>query len=87
MKKLILTIAVSLLVLSCYQTGEITQKPSDFVIIHGKTYKIMRIVPKRGYDAIWIMYPKDSIDTMPQSINYEVGNSKHSATKTIIKVN
>jgi hypothetical protein len=86
MKKLILTIAVSLLILSCNETGEIIEQPSDFVIIHGKTYKIMRIVPKEGYNSIWIMYPKDSLDTMPQSINYIRSNGKTSTSETIIKV-
>jgi len=86
MKKLILTIAVSLLFLSCREKGEITDQPSDFIIIHGKTYKIMKIVPKKGYNSIWIMYPKDSLDTMPQSINYIRSNGKTSTPETIIKV-
>jgi len=86
MKKLILIIAVSLLILSCNETGEIIEQPSDFIIIHGKTYKLMKIVPKKGYHPIWIMYPKDSLDTMPQSINYEVQSGKTSTNETIIKV-
>lgn len=88
MKKLILTIAVSLLILSCNTTerGEIRSEPSDFIIIHGKTYKIMEVVPKEGRRAIWIMYPKDSLDTMPQSINYNIKIGKHLRTETIIKV-
>jgi hypothetical protein len=86
MKKLILTITVSLLILSCNERGEITDQPSDFIIIHGKTYKLMRVVPKEGCNSIWIMYPKDSLDAMPQSINYIRSNGKTSTSETIIKV-
>lgn len=85
MKKLILFISVMLFV-SCSDKGEITTEPTDFIIIHGKTYKLMQVVPKYGYRSIWIMYPKDSTDQMPQTINYDVQQDKHSVTETVIKV-
>lgn len=73
---------------SCNNRGEIIDQPADFIEIHGKVYKLMRIQPS-GYAfdrAIWIMYPKDSTDAMPTSINYEVTENKTNKIETVIKV-
>lgn len=86
MRKLFLIIPL-LAFYSCSKTGGIQHEPKDFVVIHGKTYKLMSITPCENCRAIWIMYPKDSTDNMPQSINYEVMESKNTRrTETIIKV-
>jgi hypothetical protein len=78
MKKLITAIACVVLLSACLEKGEILESPSDFIIIHGKTYKLMNVVPSDGGRGIWIMYPKDSTDSQPTVINS--GNS------TVIKV-
>ena len=80
MKKLAILLIFSLF--SCGESGVITKNPQDFVIIHGKTYKLMQICAG-GSDYIWIMYPKDSLDSVLQTINYQSGKT----TTAIIKVN
>ena len=85
MKKLILLLLFSLF--GCYSNkGEIKNIPTDFIIIHNKTYKLMRVVPCDLCEPIWIMYPKDSIDSQPQVINYNVSRGKNVVNNTIIKV-
>lgn len=89
MKKLITAIACVALLSACGEKGDIVEAPSDFIIIHGKTYKLMRVVPSDGDDAIWIMYPKDSTDSQPTIINYEVptgDKNNQTANETVIKV-
>jgi hypothetical protein len=46
----------------------------------------MRVVPSDGDHAIWIMYPKDSTDSQPTIVNYEVRQGKSSRNETVIKV-
>jgi hypothetical protein len=87
MKKLITAIACVVLLSACSEKGEVVESPSDFIIIHGKTYKLMKVVPSDGDRAIWIMYPKDSTDTQPTVVNYEVPQGKSSRNETVIKVN
>lgn len=86
MKNLLL-ILFSLILFSCSKKGEIHTQPHDFIIIHNKVYKLMSIVPCDGCNRIWILYPKDSTDQMPEVINYNVKEGKHTVTETIIKVN
>jgi len=85
MKKL-LFLLVSLLFISCYQKGTVRHEPTEFIEIHGKIYKLMSVTPCTGCNAIWIMYPKDSLDSQPQIINYDVSNGKFTSNQTIIKV-
>jgi hypothetical protein len=89
MKKLITAIACVVLLSACKEKGEVVESPSDFIIIHGKTYKLMKVVPAYGERAIWIMYPKDSADSHPTIINYEVstgGKNNGTSGETMIKV-
>lgn len=91
MKKQILVLLLPILFsMSCTETGEIQQQPVDFIIIHGKTYKLMQVTPKANSNAIWILYPKDSLDSMPTVMNYDITESsgKHTTSKnnTVIKV-
>ena len=85
MKKLITVIACVALLSACGKKGDIVQAPSDFIIIHGKTYKLMRVVPSDGDRAIWIMYPKDSTDSQPTVVNYEVSTGGGKITKQLMK--
>ena len=89
MKKLLLTILISSLFIACSKKGEIIQSPEDFIIIHGKTYKLMKVVPEDNERPIWIMYPKDSLDKQPESINWTYttrGKSRTTHSQTLIKV-
>ena len=67
MKKLAILLIFSLF--GCSTPGKINHAPVDFIIIHGKTYKLMNITVDTGGNTIWIMYPKDSLDSVPQTIN------------------
>ena len=94
MKKLLLillTLVTLLIVISLNscerpRRGEIFKQPQDFVEINGKVYKLVRIVPENGYDAIWIMYPKDTADKMPTVLNYNVQSGKLLVNETVIKI-
>lgn len=46
----------------------------------------MRVIPCNECHAIWIMYPKDSTDSQPQIINYNVSSGKSTINQTLIKV-
>jgi hypothetical protein len=86
MKKILLGLGLITLI-SCSERGEIREQASDFIIIHGKTYKLMRVVPSDGANPIWIMYPKDSNDAMPTILNYQVQQGKTTVNQAVIKVN
>jgi hypothetical protein len=85
MKKVLFLLA-SLLFISCNERGTITNEPTEFIEIHGKVYKLMRVTPCTGCNSIWIMYPKDSLDSQPQIINYNVNKGKYSVNESVIKV-
>lgn len=86
MKKLLLTIGISITLLSCSERGEVKNKPTDFISIHGKIYKLVRIVPCDDCRGIWIIYPKDSSDAQPEIINYDDQSGKTTYTETVIKL-
>lgn len=85
MKKLLLGLLLISLT-ACSTRGEIDHQPTDFIIIHNKTYKLMSIVPCGGCNSIWIMYPKDSTDAVPTSIGWVEQQGKVRVQKTVIKV-
>ena len=85
MKKILLGLGLISLV-ACSERGHVSEQPSDFIVIHGKTYKLMRVVPADGENSIWIMYPKDSNDVMPTILNYNVPQVKGTINQTVIKV-
>lgn len=78
-KKLAILLIFSLF--GCGENGTVTEEPKDFIIIHGKTYKLMQVCAG-GSDYLWIMYPKDSLDNVPQTVSYKSGKKY----QTIIKV-
>ena len=80
MKKLVILLIFSLF--GCSTPGTVLDEPKDFIIIHGKTYKLMSVAADNAGHYVWIMYPKDSLDNVPQSINYKSGKTN----QTIIKV-
>lgn len=85
MKKILLaTLLIGMM--GCSQRGEVHQKPQDFIEINGKVYKIVKVVPADGEDAIWIMYPKDTKDNLPTVLNYDVREGKHTRNETVIKI-
>jgi hypothetical protein len=86
MKKILLGLGLITLI-SCSERGEVYDQPTDFIIIHGKTYKLMRVIPSDGANGIWIMYPKDSNDAMPTILNYQVQQGKATVNQAVIKVN
>ena len=85
MKKILLVLSIVVLS-SCEKRGQVTQQPQDFIEINGKVYKLVRVVPEDGYEAIWIMYPKDTADKMPTVLNYEVQDGKITRTESVIKI-
>lgn len=86
MKKIIiLSSALVLLLASCGKKGEITDEPSEW-LINGKMYKLVQVVPADGANAIWIMYPKDSTDKPPVSINWTQNSGKTTVGNAVIKI-
>lgn len=89
MKKVINILIVMLTIVlfsGCSEKGDINTQPHDFIEINGKVYKLMSIVPCDNCNSIWIMYPKDTADAMPQSINYNVREGKQDVNHTVIIV-
>lgn len=90
MRNILLILFASILFISCSKEGEVERPPKDFIIIHGKTYKLMKIVPEDNGRAIWIMYPKDSLDKQPEVINWTFSSSNGKTqsvhSETLIKV-
>ena len=81
-----LIIGLICLLASCQERGTIDSQPQDFIEIHGKVYKLIKIVPEKGEHSIWIMYPKDSADDIPQVINYNVQSDKTTYNQSVIKI-
>lgn len=86
MKKLLTISLLAILLVACNKRGEVHEQPSDFIIIHGKTYKLISVVPAYDAHPIWILYPKDSNDAMPTIINYERQNGKTTVNQAVIKI-
>jgi hypothetical protein len=88
MKKLIniLLIVICITFFSCSKKGEIPTEPHDFMVINGKVQKLMSVVPCDGCNSIWILYPKDSTDAMPEILNYNVREGKQDVNHTLIIV-
>ena len=85
MKKILLaTLLIGMM--GCSQRGEVFQQPQDFIEINGKVYKLLKIVPSDGENAIWIMYPKDTTDKVPTLFNYDVKKGKTHQNETVIKI-
>lgn len=83
-----LLLSVAFLVTGCVDKGQILQEPVDFIIIHGKTYKLMQIAPRDGIaQGIYILYPKDSTDAQPEILNWKERSGKTTINRTLIKVN
>lgn len=72
--------------MSCTERGQIISPPIEFIEIHGKVYKLTKIVPAANERAIWIMYPKDSSDNISTILNYQEQNGKYTKDQTIIKI-
>ena len=83
-KILIATLLIGMM--GCSQRGEVFQQPQDFIEINGKVYKLLKIVPADGENAIWIMYPKDTTDKVPTLLNYDVKKGKTHRNETVIKI-
>jgi hypothetical protein len=83
-KILIATLLIGMM--GCSQRGEVFKQPQDFIEINGKVYKLLKIVPADGENAIWIMYPKDTTDKVPTLLNYDVKKGKTHQNETVIKI-
>lgn len=86
MKKILLAIMSIVVLSSCSKRGDVEYAPTNFIEINGKTYKLVRIVPEDGERGIWILYPKDTLDKMPQVVNYKTNQGKQVVMETVIKV-
>jgi hypothetical protein len=85
MKKLLIaTLIIGMM--GCSERGVVFQQPQDFIEINGKVYKLLKIVPADGENAIWIMYPKDTTDKVPTLLNYDVKKGKTHQNETVIKI-
>lgn len=83
---LITTLMLGFSLTSCNERGKITQPPMDFIEIHGKVYKLVQVVPSENDYPIWIMYPKDSADKMPNIINWVEKHEKINTPNTVITI-
>ena len=82
--KYLLILLTLLCLSSCDKAGTIHQPTAHLIEINGKVYKLVSIVPSRGDFPIWIMYPRDSTNSMPTMLNNTVRSGKHSRNQGVI---
>lgn len=71
-----------LFTVSCNQPGSIRHPEADRLLINGKVYRLIWYEPDKIAHGLWIMYPEDSLGTVPTSLGGVVTthHGKHSRT-------
>jgi hypothetical protein len=79
MKKLtfLLITIITLFLFSCSKEGEITGKSKGHIIINGKEYYFIKVVPEDGARPVWLLIPKDSKVETPQNISWKYSCGKN----------
>lgn len=88
MKKLTLIFLV-LLCFACSKEGEILDKSNNHILINGKEYYFIKVVPADGERGVWLLVPKDTKVETPGviSYNYTVNCGKNCwTTKTVTSI-
>lgn len=92
MKKLLLMLFIATITIltSCTKAGEIEQRSPIELQINNKIYKLVDVVPCNNCRSIWIMYPKDSTNSVPTALNWTTtqsnGKSTYTVDHTLIKI-
>lgn len=71
MKKLLIAFLFGIVLISCteHKEGQITNKSVNHIIINGKKYKFLEIVPADGERPVWLLVPEDANVEMPRVIS------------------
>lgn len=84
MKKIIIVLIALVTFSGCInKKGDVKTEPTDFLQVNGKAYQAMEVVPCDGCSAIWVVIPKDRIES-PVTVNYKVRRSKNYVNKTVV---
>lgn len=75
MKKLIVSIALLLVLLSCSKEGEVLNRSNGTIKINGKEYKFIKVVPADGANGVWLLVPSDATVELPILTSYEYRTS------------
>lgn len=75
--KLLIFIALFAALTACSSNkeGEVTGRSNGHVIINGKEYYFLRVVPADGERGVWLLIPKDADVKLPQTTNYRYSKS------------
>lgn len=69
---------------SCSKEGELQNQSKQEIIINGKEYRFIKVVPADGERAVWLLVPKDSTVELPKSISWNYSCGKNcTATQTV----
>lgn len=70
MKKLGLVVIFALTLLGCSKEGSVVDRSTNHVIIGGKEYYFIKVIPADGAKGVWLLVPKDASVQMPTVISY-----------------
>lgn len=75
--KTTLFIAILLIALGCSgrKEGEVTGRSNNHIIINGKEYYFLRVIPADGERGVWLLIPKDADVKLPQMTSYRYSKS------------
>lgn len=76
MKRLIFIALIAVLT-SCSpnKEGEVTGRSDGRILINGKEYYFLQVVPADGERGVWLLVPKDADVKLPQTTSYEYSES------------
>lgn len=71
MKKLLIVLLLGLVMISCteHKEGQVTNRSANHIIINGKKYRFVEIVPADGERPVWLLVPEDAEIEMPRVIS------------------
>jgi len=71
MKKLLIILFLGLVMFSCtdHKEGDIINQSANHIIINGKKYQFIKIVPADDERPVWLLVPEDAQIEMPRVIS------------------
>lgn len=76
MKRLVfIALFATLMACSPNKEGEVTGQSDGHILINGKEYYFLRVVPADGERGVWLLVPKDADVKLPQTTSYEYSKS------------
>ncbi len=68
--KITFVLALLLLLIGCSKEGEITNRSQNHIIIDGKEYYFIKVIPADGERGVWLLIPKGQDVEIPRTLSY-----------------